>query len=168
MQVQRTLGILSVAIRSFLFNILITALVLAIVTALGTGRADAITINFETFPNNSPVPDGTVITTQYASLGVTFSSTAPAGGPIAGVLSGEASSPPNFLYGLDPVTGAGLFPIVMDFTAPFPNKLDVTLISVGSGTVTATAFASDLVTVLASVSVTHGPGAGVGLGNKDP
>src|SRR5207245_3559792 len=75
---------------------------------------------------------------------------------------------PNILAGLDPPTQAGLFPIEMDFVAPFTNSVGVTLISVGDGTVTATAFASDLVTVVDTVSVTHGVDAGVGLGNKDP
>lgn len=131
-------------------------------------QAEAVSINFDTFPNNSIVPNNTVITTQYASLGVTFSSPAPAGGPLAGVLAGEVSSPPHSLYGFDPVTQAGLFPILMDITGALPNSLSVALISVGNATVTATAFASDLVTVLDMVSVTHGSGAGVGLDNIDP
>jgi len=160
--------VLSVTLRSLLFNILIVALSLITVSALGTGRADAVTIDFDTFPNSSLVPDGTVITTQYASLGVTFSSPAPAGGPIAGAFPGGTSSAPNVLVGLDPATQAGLLPIVLDIAGLLPNSLNVTLVSVGNATVTATAFASDLVTVLDTVSVTHGPGAGVGLGAIDP
>ena len=146
-------------------RLLIAVLVLTL--HLGTATADDVTIDFDTFPDSSSVPAGTVITTQYASLGVTFSSTAPAGGPTA-VSDNEASSPPNHLSGLDPNTGAGLFPIVMDLAGPLPSIVKVTLVSVGSATVTATAFANDLVTVLDTKSVTHGPGAGNGFGNLDP
>jgi hypothetical protein len=44
--------------------------------------ASATSINFDTFPNGSPVPVSTAIGTQYASLGVTFSGT---NGTITGV-----------------------------------------------------------------------------------
>jgi hypothetical protein len=120
----------------------------------------AVTVDFDTFPGGAAVPNGTVITTQYAPLGVVFSSVA--GGPVAGIFAAEASSTPNFLVG----NPDSFQPFTMDFTTVTPS-VGVKLISVGNGIVTATAFASDLATVLDSVSVTHGPGAGVGLGNVD-
>lgn len=129
------------------------------------GRADVVTIDFDRFPDGTTVPSNTVITTQYSSLGVTFSSTA--GGPIA-FSNGEASSAPNFLVAFDPASGAGVNPIVMDLSGILASRVDVTLISVGSGTVTATAYGSDLTTVLDSISVTHGANAGNGFGNHDP
>jgi hypothetical protein len=141
--------------------------ILALATLLlDTGTANAVIINFDTFPNGTPVPNGTLITDQYAPY-VRFSSPTAAGGPIAGVFSGEASSSPNVLEGVE--NGAGLLPITLDFEPSFTtNSFDVTLISVGAATVTATAFGRDLTTVLDSVSVTHGDAAGVGLGNRDP
>jgi PEP-CTERM motif-containing protein len=135
---------------------------------LYAGAAQAVIINFDTLLDNSPVVNGTLITHQYAPY-VTFASPAPAGGPIAGAFASESSSPPNVLLGLDPSSGGGFFPIVMTFEPSFStDSVAVTLISVGSATVTATAFAKDQVTVLDTESVTHGDAAGVGLGNKDP
>jgi hypothetical protein len=131
-----------------------------LVIAMHSVYADAITINFDTFPDSTPVPPGTIITTQYLSLGVSFSSTA--GGPQA-VGPVEASSAPNFLIG----NPSSFAPIIMDLTTPFSGTLGVTLISVGDGVATATALASDLTTVLDVVSVTNS-GTGVGLNNKDP
>jgi hypothetical protein len=119
-------------------------------------------INFDTFPNGAAVPNGTIITTQYAtSCGVTFSSTG--GGPQAIIGSGAASSLPNFLIG----NPNSFFPIVMDFANPFTGKIRVTLIGVGETVVTATALATDLVTVVDSVSVTN-PGTGDGVNNNNP
>lgn len=132
-----------------------------LVMAMHPVYAGAITINFDTFPNSTPVPSGTIITTQYLSLGVSFASTA--GGPQAVVGLGEASSAPNFLIG----NPSSFAPIVMDLTTPLNGPLGVTLISVGDAVVTATALANDLTTVLDVVSVTN-PGTGVGLNNKDP
>ena len=130
--------------------------------------SNGVTINFDNFPDSTPVPNGTVITTQYLPVGVTFSSDTLASAPSAGVFAGEASSPPNMLVGSFD-TFVGLHSIVMDFTpAASPNSVAVNLISVGTGIVTAKAFASDLVTVLDTVSVTHGLGAGNGFGNVDP
>ena len=120
----------------------------------------AVIIDFDTFPDSSIVPNGTIITTQYLPLGVTFSSVV--GGPVAGFLSGEAASLPNFLFG----NPDSLQSMWMDFTTTQPS-VGVTLISVGDGIVTATAYAADLTTVLDAVSVTH-PGTGVGFNNKDP
>jgi len=147
----------------FIFSILISVVIMVVVSPgqLRTARADdVVTIDFDSYPA------GTFIATQYSSLGVTFSSPAP-GGPQL-VDNGEASSPPNYLAGVDPMTEAGTFPIVMDLAVPRPNGIEVTLVSVGSATVTATALASDLVTVLDTIVVTHGSGAGVGFGNHDP
>ena len=142
-------------------------LALTFTAALVAGSGQAQTIDFDTFPSGAPVSNNTVITNQYASLGVTFSSPAPAGGPTAGVFAGEASSPPHILTGLHPSTSAGLYPIDMSFAAPYTDWVDVTLISIGCATVTATAYASDSATVLDSISLNRGPSAGVGLGNKD-
>ncbi|MBI3760854.1 MAG: LamG domain-containing protein [Chloroflexi bacterium] len=124
-------------------------------------------IRFDFFPDGSPVSDGTVITTQYASLGAVFSSNG--GGAIATIGADEASSLPNFLIG----NPDSFQPIVADIVDPatgLPASVDsvnVTLISVGDAVVTANAFASDYTTILSSVSVTH-PGTGDGFQNKDP
>jgi hypothetical protein len=122
--------------------------------------ASAATINFDIFPDGSPVASGTIITDQYLSLGASFDSVS--GGPIAAVGLGEASSPPNFLAG-NPDT---FQPILVDFTNTVP-RVGVTLISVGDATVTATAYDNSLVNVLDAVSVTN-LGTGVGMNNKDP
>ena len=125
-------------------------------------------INFDVFPNGQAVRDRTVITTQYASLGVLFSSSAPAGGPTAAYFFGEASSQPNALWGIE--ANAGLREIVMDFPSPPTASMSVSLnvLSVGCGTVHATAFASDLITVVDAISLTRGFGGGNGYGNIDP
>jgi hypothetical protein len=129
-----------------------------------TPSASAQTIDFDRFANGQQVPAGTAITSQYSSLGVTFSSPAPAGGPTA-IADGEASSAPNFVSAVDG-SGAGVYPIEMSFAPPYTNWVDVTLISIGCATVTSTAYSSDN-TVLDSISLSRGPGAGVGLGNHD-
>ena len=130
--------------------------------------SNAVTIiNFDTFPGGAPVPDNTVITTQYLPVGVTFSSGVSGGAPSAGVFAGEASSGPNMLVGS--FAGAvGLYNIIMDFTpAASPNSVTFDLISIGTGIVTVNAFASDHLTLLDTVSVTHGLLAGNGFGNVD-
>ena len=129
--------------------------------------SNATTIDFDTFPGGAVVPDNTVITTQYLPVGVTFSSGVSGGAPSAGVFASEASSSPNMLVGS--FAGAvGLYNIIMDFTpAASPNTINVDLISIGTGIVTVNAFASDHLTLLDTVSVTHGLLAGNGFGNKD-
>jgi len=103
-------------------------------------------------------PAGTIITNQYA--GVTFSSTS--GGGID-FHNGEAGNT-NFLIG----NPNSFQPITLDFTVPV-EKVSLDLISVGWATVTATAFASDLSSVLDTISVTHFPsGPENGLDNVDP
>ncbi len=141
--------------------------VFAALAVLPVSRASAVTVDFDTFPGGAPVPAATLITSQYSSVGVTFSSPASAGGALT-FDDGEASSGPNCLVGLDVSGTAGLYPITMDFIAGLASSVDVTLISVGCGTVTATAYASDFSTVLDSVSVTRGPLAGIGFANHDP
>jgi len=136
--------------------------------SLTTSSALATGVNFDIFPGGGVVPNNTIIGSQYASLGVLFSSTAPAGGPTAGFFTGEASSSPNFLIGFDPASGAGLFPIRMDFTFAGVTSVSFNAISVGTGIFTATAYAADLFTVLDTVSFTNGPGAGAGFGNVNP
>lgn len=140
--------------------ILVCAIFIGIALGVAASSARATTINFDTFPDGTPVPTGTIITDQYLVWGATFSST-PSGGPIIDS-DGEASSPPNFLIG----NPDSYQPITVDFTKPIPF-VDVTLISVGDSTVTATAYAPDLTTVLDSVSVTN-PGTGVGWYNHNP
>src|SRR5438132_11254896 len=128
-----------------------TKLILIALTLLSISSTQfsyAITINFDTLPDSTPVANGTIIQNQYLPFGVTFSSIA--GGPIAGSFSGEAVSPPNFLVG----NPDSFQPIVMDLTTPI-FKVGVTLISVGDSTVTATAFAIDFSTVLDIVAVTN-------------
>jgi hypothetical protein len=127
----------------------------------------SVVIDFDTFPGGAPVPPGTIITSQYSSVGAIFSSPASAGGAQA-LANGEASSGANFLVGLDSIGGAGLYPISMELTGGLASTVNLTLISVGCGTVTANAYASDLTTILSTVSFTNGPGAGVGFGNHNP
>jgi hypothetical protein len=60
----------------------LSGLVLAVLAAavlVGAGPAGAVLIDFETFPDSTPVPGGTEITNQYQSEGVVFSSV-PSGG----------------------------------------------------------------------------------------
>jgi hypothetical protein len=75
--------------------------------------ATFVTIDFETFPDTSPVPGGAVITNQYAPLGVTFDSTncAPGATQITNVINFvPTTSPPNSLApcGPAPFNGATL------------------------------------------------------------
>lgn len=128
---------------------------------LVSSNVGAVVIDFDSFPDLAPVPNGTVITDQYAGVGALFGSTG--GGPIAGVFAGEASSPPNFLFG----NPDSFQPITMDLLTP-TDLLEVTLISVGHMVLTSTAFASDLTTILDSVSVSNPDGPPDGLNNKDP
>jgi len=132
--------------------------------SLAASFAHGSVVNFDVFPGGGVVPNNTVIGSQYSSLGVLFSSTAP-GGPTAGSFTGEASSAPNFLVGIAPGSGAGLFPIQMDFTVAGITSVSLNALSVGTGIFTATAYAADLSTVLDTVSFTNGPGAGNGFGN---
>lgn len=137
------------------------------VLPIGTAAAFPVIIDFDTLPGGGSPAPGTVISTQYSSLGVTFSSpTAPAGGATI-FANGEASSGSNALTGLEPGQG-GLHTIYMVFTSTLASSVDVTLISVGCGTTYAVAYAADRFTVLDSVSITHGPSSGNGFGNHDP
>lgn len=122
--------------------------------------ASMINIDFDTFPDGTPVPVGSSITNQYSSQGVTFSSTS--GGPVIWS-QGEASSPPNFLVG----SPNSFYPIFVDLADPLITSFSAMLISVGDSRVTATAYASDLTTILDSIMVTN-PGTDNGLNNKDP
>jgi hypothetical protein len=73
-----------------------------------------------------------------------------------------ASSLPNHLNGYPD----SFQPILMDLVGENADSIGVTLLSVGDAVVTATAYGSDLTTVLDSVSVSN-PGTGVGWYNKD-
>jgi hypothetical protein len=116
------------------------------------------TIDFDTWPDDGGViAAGTLISTQYP--GVTFSSDACGGATVWS--DGEASSPPNFLAG----NPGSMNSIVMDLAVPVAN-VGATLISVGSSTVTATAYDASS-RVIATISVTH-PGTGVGNSAHDP
>ncbi len=116
------------------------------------------TINFDAWPDGGIIAAGTLIAAQYP--GVTFSSTACGGGTTNN--DGEASSMPNFLVG----NPDSFQPLVMDLATPV-STLGLTLISVGSSTVTATAYDTSLTKVLDSKAVTH-PGMGTGFGAHDP
>lgn len=111
--------------------------VLTVAAALScaTSSALATVVNFDVFPGGGVVPNNTVIGSQYSSLGVLFSSSAPAGGPTAAFFTGEASSGPNFLVGIDPGSGAGLFPIQMDFTAAGITSVSFNALSIGTGNI---------------------------------
>jgi hypothetical protein len=125
--------------------------------------ARAVTINFDTFLSN------TIITDQYSSLGVSFSSTA--GGAVVWS-NGEASSGSNFLVGsntgVSGIYGDSFEPIIMTLATPVSGDISVTLISVGWATVAVTAF-DDAGNAVSSRSVTHYESGPVnGLNNYDP
>lgn len=122
-------------------------------------------VNFDTYPNGSAVSCGTVITNQWSSVGVTFSSPS---GPLTSICDNEWSSPPNALAGIDPATQSGIWPITADFSSPYPTSVNVNLISLGCATDTVKAYAPDLVTVVASQSLTNGPSAGNGFAQVNP
>jgi hypothetical protein len=123
--------------------------------------ASKIEIDFDTFPDGSPVPVGASITDQYSAYGVTFSSTN--GGGCLIWSQGEASSPPNLLVG----NPNSFYPIIVDFADLFVTSFSAIMLSVGDARVNAIAYASDLTTVLDGVSVRN-PGTNNGVNNKDP
>jgi hypothetical protein len=137
-----------------------------VASAAGTCQPDAgltagtppATIDFDTWPGDGgAIAAGTLLSNQIP--GVTFSSSACGGATVDS--DGEASSPPNFLIG-----NPGSFsPIVMDLAAPVA-RVGATLVSVGSATVTATAYGAGG-GVVATTSVTN-PGAGTGFGLHNP
>jgi hypothetical protein len=55
-----------------LFAIVITAALCAIFNLGNIGQANAVTIDFTTFPDGSPIPNETIISNQFESLGVRF------------------------------------------------------------------------------------------------
>lgn len=125
-------------------------------------------INFDTFPNGSPVFCCSEISNQFQSQGAIFSSQFGA----AKIFSnGEASSPPNGIAGLFS-TFENLFIDIVDPITGAPTtaaRVDLTLISVGHALITVNALASDGVTILDTVSVSNPfPGPQNGLNNKDP
>jgi hypothetical protein len=78
------------------------------------GSMEGVTIDFDTFPNGTPVPEGTIITDQYASVGVIFSiaiSFNPPSGLVIEGVSGSFTfvgmSPPNVLTSHGHVPGPG-------------------------------------------------------------
>jgi hypothetical protein len=153
-----------------------TPTLIATVSPTPSATPTPVYINFDIFPNGNQIDGtipngtswpGTIITNQYASFGAIFSSTN--GGPIATVGSREASSMPNFLCG-NPDSFQPIIVKIVNPTTGTPwtaDSIDATLISVGDATYTAKAYASDLITVLDSVSITN-PGTGVGWYNKNP
>jgi hypothetical protein len=138
----------------------------AVASPAGTCQPDAgltagtppATIDFDTWPGDAgAIPAGTLLSNQIP--GVTFSSSACGGATVDS--DGEASSAPNFLVG-----NPGSFsPIVMDLAAPLA-MVGATLVSVGSATVTATAYDAGG-GVVATTSVTN-PGTGTGFGVHNP
>ncbi|MBI4358945.1 MAG: PEP-CTERM sorting domain-containing protein [Candidatus Omnitrophica bacterium] len=78
------------------------------------GAAYAVLIDFDTYPDNSPVPSGPNVFDQWASLGVKFFDAAN-NGPAFAVSSGCSLSAPNHVAGsvsatvvsvfVDPITG---------------------------------------------------------------
>ncbi len=148
---------------------LISLIVLSILfthTTTAITESNSFNINFDTFPDGSSVANGAIITNQYTSFGATFSSTS--GGPLI-LSTSEAQSSPNILIG----NPDSFQPVTINIVDPnsgnhsTADSINVTLISVGDATVTVKAFASDLTTVLESISVTN-PGTGMGLNNKNP
>ncbi len=125
-------------------------IVIATCLALGSYGANAAVVNFD------DVPTGTIITNQYAGAGIVFSSSRT-------ISNGEQSSAPNFII----ASSTSFDPITMNFLSPV-DQVTMTLISVGAGQVTVTAYAADLTTILASVSVQNLNGPANGLNNHDP
>ena len=83
--------------------VLIVFLVLLLIP-VGTQQAFATTIDFDTFPDGTPVPDRTRITDQYASCGVKLFTTEVPEGPQTFSFSLVGGSPPNQL-GADGTSG---------------------------------------------------------------
>ena len=75
-----------------------------ILGTMGNQEAFATTIDFDTFPDGTPVPDRTRITDQYASCGVELFTTEVPEGPQTFSFSLLGGSPPNQL-GADGLTG---------------------------------------------------------------
>ena len=74
---------------------------LALQCSLFLAVAEAITINFDVFPNGTPVPEGTIITDQYASEGVIFS-IEEISNPSTAPITDEVSTPPGIFVGMSP------------------------------------------------------------------
>ena len=89
-----------------------------LICAVGNAHAASVLIDFETFPDSSPVSAGTEITNQYASLGVIFSSTNTSSG--ATLMTNihdfvSTTSPSNFLAPGGPAPNNG-GTLLLDFT----------------------------------------------------
>jgi hypothetical protein len=87
---------------------------------MGTfGLSNAVLIDFETFPDSSPIPAGTEITDQFASFGVIFNSSPPPGATqITTILSDIfTTSVPNSLAPGGPAGFLG-GTLILDFSVP--------------------------------------------------
>lgn len=123
------------------------------------GNASASLIDFETFPDGSPVPNGTLITNQYASLGVSgFFTTAPDGPQVLETaLTGQSGS--RTLGGRG---GAFDFvqPITITFSAPM-SSASILALDVGEAGLILEAF---LGATRVDSTMVVGAGRGLGIG----
>jgi len=110
--------------------VLIVFLVLLLIP-VGTQQAFATTIDFDTFPDGTPVPDSTRITDQYATCGVKLFTTEVPEGPQAFSFSAVGGSPPNQL-GADGPPGNPAFThsIGVQFVSPV-SQASIIAIDVG-------------------------------------
>jgi len=107
-----------------------TVFAVLLLLSLGSQQAFATTIDFDTFPDGTPVPDSTRITDQYVSCGVKFTTEIPEG-PRAFSFSAFGGSPPNQL-GANGTTGNPAFThsIGVQFVSPV-SQASINAIDVG-------------------------------------
>jgi len=121
---------------------------------------DETLIDFETFPDTTPIPNGTPITTQFAPSGVSLFTTTDPGGPLALQTALAGQSGLNVLIGVP--FGPATSPIGIEFTGCVTD-VSVLGLDVGGAGLILEAFNSANVMV-DSDSVTN---AGIGIGNVD-
>ncbi|MFC1505543.1 hypothetical protein ACFLQ6_00575 [Thermoproteota archaeon] len=160
-------------------NILTSGIMIAIFLTSILGMTSNVSasetcIDFDTYPDASAIPAGTIIQNQYQSLGVIFDS-----GGVAWSTD-EAVSYPNFIVGspaaYPPSAPGAIYPITFHFEDPSTNtpavteSVSFTLISVGWAEVTYTAknrfgaiLHADSITYFGSTTVPEH-----GLNQKDP
>jgi hypothetical protein len=118
-------------------------------------------IDFETYPDGSPVNPGAAITNQYSGIGATFSSN---GGPVTATngVSADPETPtePNYVVG----TPDYLQPMQIILNEPSEN-VSVQLIGIGNSSVTVSAYDSSG-NLLESQAINN-PGLGNGVGQID-
>ena len=126
------------------------------------GEEGGVLIDFETFPNGYAIPDGTRITTQFASVGVSFFMTTAATGPQITQFDLPGKSGVNILGG-----DGGSFDFFQPITAVFDgftSAVSTVALDVGSNGLIMEAFWRG---VLVDSFTVDGTGRGLGIGSVD-